>query len=190
MYGIDPLPRRVTLRIANNSDLAALSSLAVRTYIDAFGYSFTKEDLNAHLQNNLSQKNFELILKRDTILLAEVNEKVIGFIQFGITDDFYETNNICNWVIHRLYVLNEFQHQGIGGSLMQAALDQMKSEKAERIYLDVWEHNPGAVRFYQRYGFKVIRKRDFVVASGAPTNQDLIMVRETALFNQYIKNLP
>ena len=45
------------------------------------------------------------------------------------------------------------------------------------ITLDVWEHNHGAQRFYQRYGFEVIGARAFEVESGEETSLDLIMAR-------------
>lgn len=183
MYRVDPIPAHIILRRAEFTDLEVLISLASRTYIDAFGFSFIREDLADHLQNNLSQKNFEIILQRDNVILAEFKDKLVGFIQFGITNDLHETDDDRNWAIQRLYVLNDFQQQGTGGLLMQAALDEMKKQKAKRIYLDVWEQNPGAIRFYQRYGFKVIQKRDFIVASGAQTSQDLIMVWESQNFN-------
>lgn len=48
---------------------------------------------------------------------------------------------------------------------------------AERIALDVWEHNLGARRLYERYGFEVVGKRAFEVKSGAETSFDLIMIR-------------
>ena len=184
MCRVDPIPAHVTLRNAEYADLESLSSLATRTYIDAFGYSFTREDLAVHLQNNLSQKNFKIILQKDIVILAETIEKMVGFIQFGITGNFYETDADRNWAIQRLYVLNDFQQQGIGSLLMQAALKQMEQQKVKRIYLDVWEQNPGAIRFYHRCGFRVIQKRDFVVASGAQTSQDLIMVWEPQSLNQ------
>ncbi len=61
--------------------------------------------------------------------------------------------------------------------LMEAALEHPRLKSAERIFLDVWEYNYGAQRFYQRHGFKVIGGRRFYVESGAETSLDLIMVR-------------
>jgi ribosomal protein S18 acetylase RimI-like enzyme len=62
---------------------------------------------------------------------------------------------------------------------MQAALADPQLEHASTIYLDVWEHNPGALRFYRRHGFEVISTRTFAVESGAATSLDLIMARRT-----------
>ena len=56
-------------------------------------------------------------------------------------------------------------------------LEQLNQEESARIFLDVWEHNPGARRFYERYGFVVIGDRSYAVASGAETSLDLIMVQ-------------
>ena len=53
----------------------------------------------------------------------------------------------------------------------------MNQEEAARIFLDVWEHNPGAQRFYERYGFVVIGARSFAVAAGAETSLDLLVVQ-------------
>ena len=54
-----------------------------------------------------------------------------------------------------------------------------KEPEQAAIVLDVWEHNPAAQRFYARYGFEVVGARAFVVASGAETSRDLIMVRRS-----------
>jgi diamine N-acetyltransferase len=80
--------------------------------------------------------------------------------------------------LRRLYVLSAFQNQGLGSKLLQAALEHPALKNAEHIYLDVWEHNHGAQRLYKRHGFAVIGQRKFMVASGAETSFDLIMVRQ------------
>jgi len=51
------------------------------------------------------------------------------------------------------------------------------SKAAERIYLDVWEENARARQFYERFGFREIDRRPFVVASGKVTGYDLIMAK-------------
>ena len=56
-------------------------------------------------------------------------------------------------------------------------LEQLNQEASARIFLDVWEHNPGVRRFYERYGFAIIGDRSFAVASAAETGLDLIMVQ-------------
>lgn len=166
----------IKYRFVNGSELTSLTALAQRTYVDAFGHSFQPDDLEAHLAANLSEIAFKEILSRDFILVAVNDEKIIGFVQFGKANGNDQTISIHDWAIKRLYVLRNFQNKGIGGQLMQRSLDKMKAKKADRVFLDVWEHNAGAIRFYQRYGFAVVGRRKFEVASGAETSDDLIMV--------------
>ena len=45
----------------------------------------------------------------------------------------------------------------------------------DRILIDVWEDNAGAQRLYSRFGFGIVDRRPFQVASGAVTGYDLIM---------------
>ena len=74
----------------------------------------------------------------------------------------------------------DFQHAGVGTTLMDAALRHPRLHSAMSISLDVWEHNHGAQRFYRRYGFEVIETRTFAVESGAATSLDFVMVRRVA----------
>jgi len=74
------------IREAITSDAQALSELAMETYTEAFGQSFSPSDLAAHLERNLSAKNFERILDEDTVLVTEVDDHLVGFVQFGGAD--------------------------------------------------------------------------------------------------------
>jgi hypothetical protein len=52
----------VTIRRAEAADLATLSSLGRQTYVDAFGHSFSREDLAAHLATDLADSYFHRAL--------------------------------------------------------------------------------------------------------------------------------
>ena len=178
-----PIPVN-TIRRAEPQDIQNLSALAQKTYTDAFGFSFFPDDLTAHLQSNLSPANFAYMLAHDTILVAEADGQMIGFVHFGDAAGYVDAPTSTDGALHKLYVLAEFQNQRVGSQLMDAALAEMASQGIEAVYLDVWEHNPGATRFYQRYGFVVIGERGFDVESGAETSLDLIMVRRQASCRQ------
>ncbi|GHA10012.1 hypothetical protein GCM10007989_00150 [Devosia pacifica] len=60
---------------------------------------------------------------------------------------------------------------------MEHAISRLELADAKAIYLDVWEDNLAAQRFYARFGFSPIGKREFRVASGKVTGSDLIMRR-------------
>jgi ribosomal protein S18 acetylase RimI-like enzyme len=167
----------VIIRQANTGDAPSLSDLAKETYTAAFDHSFTPSDLAAHLEKNLSPNNFERMLERDAVLVAEEIGRLIGYVQFGPADPATLPAQGGDQELRRLYVHADFQNQGVGTRLMNAAVAHPQLRDAERIFLDVWEHNPNAQRFYARFGFEVIGDRSFVVESGAQTSKDLIMVR-------------
>jgi ribosomal protein S18 acetylase RimI-like enzyme len=165
------------IRIANLRDARVLSELATETYSAAFGHSFIPSDLASHLERNLSPIAFERILEEDIVLVAETEDRMVGFLQFGRTHNLEQAVFSSDRELRRLYGLPESQNKGIGTLLMDAALDHPCVRDAEHIFLDVWEHNHDAQRFYARFGFEVIGERKFFVESGAETSLDLIMVR-------------
>jgi ribosomal protein S18 acetylase RimI-like enzyme len=59
--------------------------------------------------------------------------------------------------IARLYVLPEFQRQGIGERLMEES--HRAFPEIKRIQLDVEEQNPKARAFYRKLGFKEVGVR-------------------------------
>ena len=168
-----------TIRKAQRVDVNSLSELAKTTYANAFGHSLNPPDLAAHLENNLSESCFEEFLDEDTILVAEHDNRLIGFIQIGVAwpetdDDDFSPEDA---ELRRIYVLAEFQGHGIGRQLIDAAFQEPRFAAARDIYLDVWEDNQRAQRLYESYGFRTIGKRAFQVESGAKTGFDLIMIR-------------
>jgi ribosomal protein S18 acetylase RimI-like enzyme len=167
------------IRPAVNLDVPALTELAVTTYADAFGHSFTSADLAAHLERNLAPANIERFIAEDVVLVAEADGRLVGYVQFGVAGGGYTHSGSDDQELRRLYILREFQNQGVGTLLIQAALAHPQMRRAPAIFLDVWEHNPGAQRFYQRHCFEVIGARSFEVESGANTSLDLIMARRT-----------
>ncbi len=167
------------IRKAQKADTKPLSELAKTTYANAFGHSLNSTDLAAHLDNNLSETCFEEFLDEDTILVAEHDGRLVGFIQIGVAwpetdDDDFSPEDA---ELRRVYVLAEFQRRGIGRQLIDAAFQEPCFASARDIYLDVWEDNPRAQKLYESYGFRMIGRRAFQVESGAKTGFDLIMIR-------------
>lgn len=165
------------VRSAKKSDLKALIEVARETYAKAFGHTFTAPDLAAHLERTLSETYFARALDEDVILLAARDDRIIGFIQFGSAKALAESMLDDEQEIRRIYVVSGFQNQGVGKLLMDTAMTHPLLNDASNVYLDVWERNLGAQKFYKRYGFNVIGERKFAVASGVSTSSDLIMVR-------------
>jgi ribosomal protein S18 acetylase RimI-like enzyme len=170
-------PTDVTIRKADQRDVPELSALAIETYVDAVGHTFRPSDLDAYLEGHLSEDCFSRTVDEDTVLLAFLDGRMVGFVQFGAVKLPVEPRSGSDRELHRLYVDLKMQDRGVGRQLMDAALTEMRRSGAANVYLDVWERNEGAIRFYRRYGFETVGSHRIAVESGAKTERDLIMVR-------------
>lgn len=151
------------IRPARDDDVPALADLAARTWAAAFGNSVAPENEAAELEETRSEAYFHEALRHDTILVAEVDGALRGYVQF---DDER---------LHRLYVDSDRQGRGLGRELLEAALGHPRLAAAERIEVQVWEENERALRLYERYGFERAGTTRFAI--GDEVVEDVVMVR-------------
>lgn len=168
----------VLIRVADAQDSEALSQLAIETYRDAYGHTMPADEMEAHFADNLTTEHAHCYITQDVVLLAEYNTRLIGFAHISNLSLKVSTDEAESKSLRRLYVHRDYQTHGVGSTLMQAALEHPLLKQARYIYLTVWEHNPGAQRLYNRFGFKVVDQRRFIMPSGAIGDFDYIMMRE------------
>ncbi|HCN60414.1 GNAT family N-acetyltransferase [Mammaliicoccus fleurettii] len=84
-------------------------------------------------------------------IVAEVDGKVVGFLMYSKDKD-EDTSNKCGEIMV-IYLLQEYQHKGIGTLLMNEAEKRMKSE-FDQLSLWVLEDNIPTVKFYEKMGFE------------------------------------
>lgn len=163
-----------TIRAAESVDVPALSALARRTWADAFGSSLSPDQLSTELDETRSEDYFRAALRADTILVAELDGKLVGYVQFGDVTIPEVDAQPGDRGLHRVYVETELQGRGIGRALTEAALAHPRLEGAERIYLTVWEENEPARRLYESLGFRTVGTTRFTLAGEAV--EDLVLV--------------
>jgi ribosomal protein S18 acetylase RimI-like enzyme len=165
----------IRLRLGTPADAEVLSTFSVAAYTATFGADFRPDDLEAHLQNTLAADQWRAYLARDRVLIAERAGEIIGYLQI-------EPSHPRGPFFHRLYVASDQLGQGVGSILLRAGLDDPAVKAAPQAVIDVWEHNAGAIRLYERFGFVATGERmpDFVTASGEVSPGDIIMVRRSA----------
>ena len=86
---------------------------------------------------------------RDNILVAKEGDRVIGFVGYG--DHGPEEPDMGE--VYALYVLPEYHGTGVGRQLMDAALEALAAYP--KICLWAVKGNGRAVRFYEKYGFRL-----------------------------------
>jgi ribosomal-protein-alanine N-acetyltransferase len=84
-------------------------------------------------------------------IVAEKDHKIIGFI-IGVQMK-PEKGKIL-----MLSVLEKYRRQGIGSKLLAEYLKGISNKKIKKVALEVRTDNKKAIKFYQRYGFKIKKK--------------------------------
>ncbi len=166
----------IAIRQLLAADVVALSALAARTYANAFGHSMTAAELAAQIGETRSERYFHRAMDEDTILVAIRGQEIVGYVQLSSVQIPIADASLSDVELHAIYVAPELQGQGIGTVLMAAALAHPRLKAAHNVYLDVWDENHRALRLYERYGFRVVGRRDVVVASRV-IGSDLVMMR-------------
>ncbi len=161
------------IRAAQLADIPALSALAKKTWVDAFGHSVSAEQLAAILEETRSEAYFYKAIERDIILVAAEGHNLLGYVKFGEVRLPVENLAPKAKGLHRLYVGTQRQGQGVGSQLMEAALAHPLLHQARHIYLAVWVQNQRARQLYERFGFEVVGEY-YPIEGG---DADLIMCR-------------
>lgn len=164
------------LRTATARDAAVLAELGEQTFRMAFADQNDPVDLATYLSNAFGplQQAAELAEPGSTFLLAESGSMAVGYARLRmreapacVSEDPLE--------LARLYVLPGWQGQKVGSILMGECLAEARRRSCRTLWLGVWEHNPRAVAFYERWDFRVVGKHHFQL--GRELQTDLLMER-------------
>lgn len=87
------------------------------------------------------------------VLVAAAGEEVVGYLILGPWLALESAAHVAE--LRGLAVLPEHQGKGIGGRLVEAAIERARADSIRRLVLRVLSTNPAARRLYERHGFEV-----------------------------------
>lgn len=98
------------------------------------------------------------------VLVARDGDEPVGHLQLVPTDRRDEIE------LKSLAVIADRQREGIGRALVESAVDLCRAEGVRLVLVSTAAADTGALRFYQRLGFRMLRvERDaFTPATGYP----------------------
>ncbi|MGB4446977.1 MAG: GNAT family N-acetyltransferase [Cloacibacterium sp.] len=163
------------IRKINIDDLETLRNLSIQTFMETFEEVNTEEDLQKYLLENLSIEKLksELENPNSEFYFAENNGEILGYLKLNFKDAQTEKVEENHFEIERIYVLKAFLGQKIGQILFDNALEIGRKKNLEYVWLGVWEENHRAIKFYEKNGFEIFGKHDFVL--GEDVQKDLLM---------------
>jgi ribosomal protein S18 acetylase RimI-like enzyme len=163
----------ISYRDARPADGPALKALFAESFVETFGHLYRPSDLEEFLATNADSKwQANLADPNVVIHVAEDGGELAGFVELAPKKLPYETDQ-PTIELRRLYLRSNAHGRGIADELMQWALREAARRGARELILSVFVDNHRARRFYERYGFEVVGKYDFMVGSHA--DEDLIL---------------
>jgi ribosomal protein S18 acetylase RimI-like enzyme len=170
------------IRHAIPADAMELSALAEQTFREAFRSTNTVEDMDMHCRARYGEaiQRTEISNPAMVTLLCESDGSLIAFAQlrWPAAPDCVPAQ--CPGEIQRFYVSASWHGKGVAHDLMTACIEEIEKRQFDVVWLGVWEHNPRAIAFYQKFGFREVGSHVFPL--GTDPQRDLIMVRPVSSF--------
>lgn len=172
------MPSPIQITRVENTDAARLLELSRRTFFDAFEHLNAAEDMEAFASKAFTFKTFEQQLNNpdSQFYYAMVDGEPAGYIKLNYRTAQTELQDAKSLEVERIYVLQQYQGQQIGKQLMEFSIQTAVDENLDYIWLGVWEHNAGAIRFYQSKGFEAFGSHGFSLGEDKQT--DILMRKE------------
>ena len=160
-------------RGAGVTDAVVIDRIFDTSFCDTFAHLYSDEDLESFRSSfGIADWEREIGDPRFGFRIAEVDGVPVGYLKLGPMKLPIEPNGPAI-LLDQLYVLKGHHGTGIAHALMDWALEEARSRGAEELYLTVYVDNRRARAFYDRYGFEVVGRYDFMVGNHA--DEDLIM---------------
>ena len=162
-----------TCREATAADAATLDGIFDTSFCDTFAHLYGPQDLEAFLSSfGLADWEAQLGDPAYAVRIAEAGGRAVGYIKLGPLKLDVEPQGSAI-LLDQLYILKGFHGAGVAHALMDWAVEEARRRGADEMYLTVYVDNLRARRFYDRYGFEVVGRYDFMVGNHA--DEDVIM---------------
>jgi GNAT superfamily N-acetyltransferase len=170
-------PDTLTIRRATTADAGPLAGLALRSFLDAFAAQNDPADVASYTARVYGppQQAAEIANPDIVTLVGEVDGRMAAYAQLRWIPAGPGVVGEAPVEIMRFYVDAPWHGRGIAQRMMDAVLRTAREEGARTAWLAVWEHNPRAMAFYAKYGFRVVGAQEFWL--GSDRQNDLVMMR-------------
>jgi len=135
---------RIVIREATTKDAEGIIDVLKQTRLSKEIWKGDEKWTKEALQKTLTTKNYGL-------LVAEINQRIVGFVNYVIYPSFWE----CAWqgLVNDLFVHEAFQGKGVGGKLIEAVVQCADASGFNELHVSTGKENERARRLYTKYGF-------------------------------------
>ena len=139
-------------------DAEALARIGSDTFVETFGHTYRREDLDRHLLSSFSKEALEEELASPGVefRIALSGRRMVAYAKIGPVRLPVDTGGREALELHRLYVRTSEQGIGVGRILLTWAINRARQRGAQDMYLGVWQENEHAIAVYQSRQFEIV----------------------------------
>ncbi|MBO0320916.1 GNAT family N-acetyltransferase [Muricauda sp. CAU 1633] len=154
------------------SDLDTLVNISKSTFVAAFEKDNDPDDFQDYIQKAFSSDRLEKELKNtDSLFYFVFDDKTLaGYFKLNMGSAQTDVHDQDSIELERIYVIQEHQGKKIGAQMLKEILALGKKLSKAYLWLGVWEHNPKAIRFYQRHGFQKFGEHPYYIGKDKQTD--------------------
>ena len=169
------MEKQVDIRRVGPEDAGLVTELARKTFQETYGAYNDPGELRMYMDRELAPRVLEDELRADgsAWYVASLDGVAVGFLKIRWDRDPGGLQGRKPLELQRIYVLQEYQGFSIGRSLIHTAKAYAREHGFRTIWLQVWQKNAKAIKFYQDAGFVVFETAGFQM--GQEVQQDFLM---------------
>jgi len=166
----------IDYRDACPEDGPELDAMARAVWLETFGHSGSAEDIALYLAKAYGPTGDLIRHLSDPdhrFRLACQDGAIVGYAKLSRPWLPEGTFGPKGQQLSQLYTVKDVRGSGVASTLMNWTIDTARAHGADELLLTVWEHNPRAMRFYEKVGF--VHVGDYEFPMGKQIDRDLIM---------------
>lgn len=157
--------------------LRNLQNISIKTFAETFESSNSEQNMQDYMGTAFSISKLEQELQNPLshFYFIRKGNEICGYLKLNYCEAQSEIRDANAMEIERIYVLQEYQGNNLGGKLMEYAIQCATERGLKYVWLGVWEHNLKAISFYEKLGFTRFDQHVFQMGNEAQT--DILMRR-------------
>lgn len=172
---------QLEIRPATPDDAARYAAVAAETFLEAYVATSDPANMTAHLEREFGEAKQRRELDDPAITVLTAREPSGDWAGFATLHSGVTTNgvNAARPIeIVRFYVRGRWHGSGAARRLMEASFAFGAARGHDAVWLQVWEENARARRFYEKCGLRAVGTRPFLF--GEVWEDDIVYAKSLA----------
>ena len=155
----------IEVRVADETDVAALSALGMSVFYATYGASSDPADIDEHVDKYFGESAVAAAMADGDVqyLIASDGTQCAGLVKLRHNSSHELVPAAPASEVQQLYVGTDYQRMGVGRALVDAAVEFSTERGAAGIWLSVWRKAQWATSFYTGYGFSSLGEIPFYI---------------------------